>query len=53
LEEGPQPAFGHEPHIQADSPDGPLVHAMFSYLFGAVIVALVINVFASLLHELD
>jgi uncharacterized membrane protein len=27
-----------------------LVHAMFSYLFGAVIVALVINVVASLLH---
>jgi uncharacterized membrane protein len=27
-----------------------LVHAMFSYLFGAVIIALVINVVSSLLH---
>jgi uncharacterized membrane protein len=27
-----------------------LVHAMFSYLFGVVIIGLVINVVASLLH---
>ncbi len=43
------PGFEYEPDIKGYS-EVALAHALLSYLYGAVIVALVINVVSTLLH---